>query len=260
MRGRSARIGQRFVGDVAGVLADLLATDARTVASAAVAGANTATWDALRYLAARVQLLEARVDPAGVEVAELALDPPDVSEWLDAAPSWLPTSGTRGSVLVGESGDGVLMRALTQAGWKARGVEPRGGLAWRSLEALGEAADDGAPAVIFGEVIGHLRGVDAESCSGLVLTGCVDRADVAGNVALLTESLRVLQPHGTLIILTTDQEFWDGSRTPPQRDLSPGRPLHPETWLLLLGRVGMIAEWHRPRTGVVHAIVARVAT
>ena len=39
MRGRSARIGQRFVGDVAGVLADLLATDARTVASAAVAEA-----------------------------------------------------------------------------------------------------------------------------------------------------------------------------------------------------------------------------
>ena len=35
-RGHSARIGQRFVGDVAGVLADILAADARTVADAAV--------------------------------------------------------------------------------------------------------------------------------------------------------------------------------------------------------------------------------
>ncbi len=63
-RGRSARIGRRFVGDVARVLADLLAADARTAAAAAAAGVNVATWDALRYLAARVGLLEARLDPA----------------------------------------------------------------------------------------------------------------------------------------------------------------------------------------------------
>jgi hypothetical protein len=52
-RGRSARIGQRFVGDVAGVLADILAADARTAADAAVTAVNgdrfVATWDALRF-------------------------------------------------------------------------------------------------------------------------------------------------------------------------------------------------------------------
>ena len=46
-------VGRRFAGDVAGVMAELLATDARTAAAAASGGVNVATWDALRYLAAR---------------------------------------------------------------------------------------------------------------------------------------------------------------------------------------------------------------
>jgi hypothetical protein len=257
MRGRSARIGQRFVGDVAGVLAELLAADARSVAGAAVAGANTATWDALRYLAARVAMLEARVDPSGVQVAELATAPPDLSEWLDAIPTWLGTTGADGRVLVGESGDGVLLQTLREAGWRARGVEPRGTLAWRSLEALGRTGDDGAPAVTFGNVLGHLGSLDDVSCGAIILAGCVDRADLAGNLALLAESLRVLEAEGTLVVLTTDQASWERSRSAPERDLSIGHPLHPETWLLLLARTGLSADWHRPATGSVHAIVAR---
>jgi hypothetical protein len=259
MRGRTAQIGQRFVGDVAGVLADLLATDARTVAGAAVAGANTATWDALRYLAARVELLEARVDPATMETAELAVEPPDVSEWLDAIPSWLARDEDRGVVVVGESGHGGLVRILVDAGWQARGVEPRGALAWRSLEVLGESRQGEPPAIEFGEVANLLQTLGAKSCSAVVLAGCVDRADLAGNVKLLNESLRVLEGEGTLIILTTDQESWDSSRTAPQRDLASGRPLHPETWSLLIARLGLTVEWHRPRTGTVHALVARAS-
>ena len=62
-RGRSARIGQRFVGDVAGVLASILAADARAAADAAMDDRILAAWDALRYLAARMERLESWVDP-----------------------------------------------------------------------------------------------------------------------------------------------------------------------------------------------------
>ena len=65
-RGRSAQVGQRMVGDVLAAVADLLATDARAAATEA-AGAQaqayrqqfTAAWDALRYLAARLERLSA---------------------------------------------------------------------------------------------------------------------------------------------------------------------------------------------------------
>ena len=66
-RGRSARIGHRFAGDVATVLADILAADARAAADAAVSSLSgdrfEAAFHALRYLAARVEALEARIDP-----------------------------------------------------------------------------------------------------------------------------------------------------------------------------------------------------
>ncbi len=111
-RGRSAKIGQRFVGDVAGVMAEILATDARAAADAAVSSVNLATWDALRYLAARVELLEGRIDPLGFETAEWPMELPDPREWLEAIETWLGPSVAEEVVLVGESGDGALVGSL----------------------------------------------------------------------------------------------------------------------------------------------------
>ncbi len=76
-RGRSARIGQRLVGDVVGAMADLLAADARSAAEEVAGAVNVAVWDALRYLAARVEVLEARIDPLGLEAAEWPGPEPD---------------------------------------------------------------------------------------------------------------------------------------------------------------------------------------
>jgi hypothetical protein len=258
-RGRSALIGRRFVGDVAGVLADLLAADARAAADAAVAGVNVATWDALRYLAARVVLLEARLDPTGLEAAELPMAAPDVREWVDVMGSWLGSPDPEATVIVGESGDGTLMRALRGAGRRVKGVEPRGAAAWASFTSSSGDGTDAIADVVFGEVNDHLRTIPDGTSAGVVLVGCVDRLDVAAKVGLLDHAVRVTKAGGVLVVLTTDQSAWDEALSAPARDLAPGRPLHPETWTLLFRRVGLVdTVWHRPSSGTVHALVARV--
>jgi hypothetical protein len=256
-RGRSALIGRRFVGDVAGVLADLLAADARTAADAAVAGVNQATWDALRYLAARVELLEARLDPTRLQAAELPLAAPDVAEWADAIGTWFGPPDHEATAIVGESGDGALLRALAGAGWRVQGVEPRGGSAWSSLASLAADGNRASAHVELGEVLDHLRGIPDASAAGVVLAGCVDRLDLAGKMGLLDHALRGTRAGGAIVVLTTDQSAWDGALSHPVRDLAPGRPLHPETWSLLLHRAGAVEiDWHRPTSGSVHAVVA----
>ncbi len=262
-RGRSARIGQRFVGDVAGVLADLLAADARRAADAAVAAVNAANWDALRYLAARVELLEARVDPAGLEVAELSVPAPELGEWVDIVGEWLGPTDPQSTIVVGELGDGALVNTLRGDGRGVRGVDPRGASIWEAYAADGiEGRSDDAqlgPDLVFGEVADHLAALDDGCVRGVVLSGCVDRVDLAGKVGLVHQALRVTEAGGTVVLLVTDQSAWDRSLPLPARDLLAGRPLHPETWCLLLRRAGVVDPvWHRPVHGTVHAVVARL--
>ncbi len=262
-RGRSARIGQRFVGDVAGVLADILAADARTAADAAVAAVNgdrfVATWDALRFLAARVELLESRSDPLGLETAEWPGPVPDPSEWIEQVDDWLgQVTDTRLPVIVGEAGEGSVVEAVRRSGRPVIGVEPRGEGAWRVRAAAG-SVDDPTVSVVFDEVEPTLRRMPADSAAGIVLAGCVDRLDLPAQVRLAEESVRITRTGGTLVVLTSDQEWWGSELTAPARDLAPGRPLHPETWSILLRRAGASSpEWHRPRRGTVHAVVAGV--
>jgi hypothetical protein len=262
-RGRSARIGQRFVGDVARVLADTLAADARAATSEVVGGFNVATWDALRYLAARVELLEARHNPARLEVAELETVPADLSEWTGQVDTWLGPPDPSLAVVVGESGDGTLLRALLSTGRRVRGVEPRGGLVWSALTGpdSGTAGDPtSAPDVVLGETGDHLAELPAASLGGVVLVGGVDRLDLAGKVGLLARAVRAVRSGGRVVVFATDQRAWDEALPVTARDLLPGRPLHPETWLLLLGRLGVVdLEWHRPSSGTVHAVVGGVA-
>jgi hypothetical protein len=69
----------------------------------------------------------------------------------------------------------------------------------------------------------------------------------------------VTREGGVIVLMPTDQAAWDEGLSHPARDLSPGRPLHPETWSLLLRRFGAGGiVWHRPSTGQVHAVVASV--
>jgi hypothetical protein len=259
-RGRSAKIGQRFVGDVAGVLAEILATDARAAADAAVSSVNLATWDALRYLAARVELLEGRIDPLGFETAEWPMEPPDPSEWLEAIQTWLGPSVPGEVVLVAESGEGTLVGSLQGAGRMVVGVEPRGASVWRSLDTLGPGSEAG-PTVVFSDVLPYLTTVPDGGVGGVVLLGCSDRLDLVGKVRLLEQSVRTVRPGGTIVVLATDGAAWDQALSIPERDLAPGRPLHPETWSLLLRRAGAVdPRWHAAESGTLHAVVAKVGS
>jgi len=238
-RGRSAQVGKRFVGDVARVMADILAADARAVADVAVDAVNgdrfVATWDALQYLSARVEALESRVDPLGLEVAEWPGPPPDQRAWADAVGGWFTGAALSGGpVVVGESGDGTLAMALHAAGRAVRAVDPRGAEVWRAFH------DEPGP-------------------DGTAVEVVLDRADLAGKVALLGDAIRVTASGGAVAVLTTDQQAWEASLPAPARDLARGRPFHPETWSLLLARLGAVApEWQRAPSGTVEAVVARV--
>jgi hypothetical protein len=264
-RGRSARVGQRLVGDVAGVMADILAADARAAAQASAGVANVAVWDALRYLSARVERLEARIDPLGLEAAELPVPVAEPGEWAAAIPSWIGSPRSPAPVVVGESGDGGLLTVLAGAGHAVVGIEPRAAVAWPSLSrdpsgASGDASTGAGPAdVVLAEVAEHLATMGSDGAAGVVLLGCVDRLDVAGQLDLVAQSVRIVEPGGTIVVLTTDQTVWAGGLPAPARDLAPGRPLHPETWTLLMHRAGAVdIEWHRPVSGDLHAVVARL--
>jgi len=259
-RGRSARIGRRFVGDVAGVLAGLLAEDARQVArdtvDRAVGDRLGGAVDALRYLADRVDTLEAMVDPARdlVVPPEASPAPPDLSAWIDAVPTWFGAADARGPVLVAESGAGELLTSLERAGLGARGVEPRGPLAWSCAD-WGIATGGVEP----GEAIDTLATMGAGEVGGVVLAGAVDRLPLAGKLALVREAVRVAGRGGTVALLVTDPDAWDRTLTQVARDLAPGRPLHPATWIHVLARLGAPgASWLTPATGDVHAVVGTV--
>jgi hypothetical protein len=256
-RGRSARIGQRFVGDVAGVLASILAADARAAADAAMDDRLVASWDALRYLAARVESLEARVDPVNDLLAgpQLAIPEPDVSTWVGAVAGWLEPPDPTRPVIVGDAGNGTLLAALAGAGHRVAGVEPKGQEVWTAF------ADPQIEAgVVMSEVAESLASARTDSAAGAVLVGAVDRLDLPSKLGLLANAVRVVAPARTLVLLVTDQSRWDQSLPTVARDLVPGRPLHPETWLFLLRRFGVVdPTWHRPDVGAVHALVGKVA-
>jgi hypothetical protein len=256
-RGRSARIGQRFVGDVAGVLASILAADARAAADAAMDDRLVASWDALRYLAARVESLEARVDPVGELLAgpQLPIPEPDVSPWVEAVAGWFESSDPTRPVIVGEAGNGALVVALEGAGHRVRGVEPRGQEVW---SAFADARIGNG--VVLSEVAEFLAIAETASAAGVVLVGAVDRLDLPAKLALLAHAVRVVGPNGTLALLVTDPSTWDETLPTVARDLAPGRPLHPETWLYLLRRFGVVdSTWHRSEDGSRHALVGKTA-
>ncbi len=117
---------------------------------------------------------------------------------------------------------------------------------------------EGAAEVVLSEVVSQLVAMPDASAAAVVLLGCVDRLDLDGQLALLGQSVRVLKPGGTVVVLVADQTAWSAGLSPPARDLAPGRPLHPETWTFLFRRSGAATvAWHRPSSGSLHAVVAR---
>lgn len=258
-RGRSAQMGQRMVGDVVAALADALVADSRAATAAAVEGEAeaahrqfTAAWDALRFLAARLDRLEIRSDVVTELFPDLARDAPDadIGHWADRLAQWFPPPEREGPVVHGESGDGSLLSALAEAGYQASGIDPRAERVW---------AGAGNPTVALGEVAERLTAVADGTLAGLVLSGCIDRLDVPGKLMLAQLAVGKAAPGATVAVLPMDQRAWSDACPVTVSDLAAGRPFHPETWAAVLDRVGLVdVVWHRPEGGgSTHAVVGR---
>lgn len=257
-RGRAARVGRRLSGEVTETLAALLADDARRAAAMAAAHATEAAGDALRYLAARVEVLEARADPAALEVAALELPDFGVGEWAPSLAAWVAGAVDLPSVVVGELGDGAVLDALGGPAAADRdlvAVDPSGPRVW----AAGAAGHGGRVRLVLAEVADHLRTLPDAGAAGVVLAGCVDRLGLDAKLGLVDQAVRVTAPGGRIVLLVADAAAWEAALPPPVADLLPGRPLHPETWRHLLAHRGAGAPvWHRADAGPVHAVVAQV--
>jgi len=256
-RGRAARASERVLGDVVTAVAQELTEYAQRIVDDVrrTVPVDTAVFDALRFLSARVERLEESGDPLGIRPAELALPVPDGSAWAATVPSWLAGSGGE-PVVVGELGERSVLDAVAGTDALVDAVDPRAALAW----AVGDVrpGPPGRVRVSVGDVVEHLERLPVASRSGLVLSGCVDRVPLAAKVDLVRGAARVLVSGGTVVLLVTDQGAWDDALEPTVRDLLPGRPLHPDTWTVVLARSGFVdPEVHRAGRGTVHAVVAR---
>jgi hypothetical protein len=193
----------------------------------AFAGAITR---AVQLLAKRVDHLE-QVTVIAAEHATSAAQARgpgiDLDPWVAVIVSALEATG--GRVLHAECGSGAVVRALSDAGVDAYGVEPNETLALTAATAgLDVRADD---------AISHLQAVPDGALGALVLTGVVDRLALGGLLQLADLGAAKVAPGGRLIVVSTGPAAWTVARDPVLADLAPGRPLHPETWdHLLTGR------------------------
>jgi len=267
-RGRSTKASERVLGDVVKTVSqDLTEYTDRAVEEGYARSAHEAAelrravLDGLRFLAARVERLESSVDPLGLQAGGMVLPPFDASAWTDAVGGWATPRADLAAV-VGELGDLTLVAALAGSGSAVEGVEgvdPRGAVVWDAV-AASDVGPGGRPVdFVLAEVADHLGSLPDDSRGCVVLAGCLDRGDLVQKVRLIDEAGRVVAPGGTIALLVSDQAAWDASLDPVLRDLLPGRPLHPESWMVLLARRGLGgATWLRPGSGDVHAVVVGV--
>lgn len=189
---------------------------------------------ALRLLGTRTDALELRVEALEREASGRAdrvrtalagrRRPMDLSDWTALVTENLDPR--LGRVLHAHAGDGSLVEALVQRGIDAYGVEPD--------ELLASAAMRRALDVRVDEAIDHLDVVDRRALGGVVLSGCVDELPAASLLELGEAAARAICGGGRLIILSSAPETWGSVSARVEADLAPGRPLHAETWELIL--------------------------
>jgi SAM-dependent methyltransferase len=160
-------------------------------------------------------------------------DPPVPGTLLQAALG--AVAGVDGRVLVADSGEGAVLRALRGAGVDAYGAEPRRSRLPRALRDGLEVRSDLA--------IDHLRALADDRLGALVLVGAAaDRSVPATYAELVAEAGRVVAPGGRLVVVSQTPEAWLAGDGGPAADLSPGRPLRPATWAHLLAQAGFAVD------------------
>ncbi len=187
--------------------------------------------EALRFLSARVGVLEARIAAEDAPVAGAAWLTParELGSWTEVVADHLAVRSPRGTVVHADCGEAALVRALAGRGVEALGVEPRGGVALRALE--------GGSAVVIAEMHEHLAALAPGTLGGIALSGVVDRIPLHAVLSLLDQCRRTLV-RGAPIVVVSEPPTVAASRAAPAVDLVVGHPLHAATWELLLSRAG----------------------
>jgi len=148
--------------------------------------------------------------------------------WVDVAVG--AVAPLKGRILHAASGDGWLVRRIVAAGGDAYGVDPRPNVVERGVLGVTDLRGEG--------LADHLRAVAPAGLGGLVLSGLVDGMASGEREQLLALIASSLAPGGTLVIHSVTPTTWGSADAPWQSDLSPGRPLRPETWHHLLSQSG----------------------
>jgi hypothetical protein len=188
-----------------------------------------AALEAFRYLTARVEVLEDEAERRRrpIDGLDWLVAPPVLGEWVGPVSERL-ASAADGPVLHAECGAGELALGLSGAR-PVEGVEPRSTIAWtateRGLRVHPRPVQD------------HLAGLRPAGLGALVLSGVVDRLAPDELLGLVDLATGRLAHGGALVVIGTDPSA-PRLVGPAADDLLPGRPLHAETWLLLLERAG----------------------
>ena len=191
--------------------------------------------EAFRFLSARVRTLEERLalEDRPVEGAAWLVPAQELGRWVEPVAAHIVAASTGGDVLHADSGEGHLLDALEKAGVVACGVEPRGAVALAALER--------GRTVSLAEGSEALAGRPASSLGGLVLSGVVDRLPLHALVSLLARARIVLEAGAPIVIVASDPEQQGTWSQDVAQDLLHPRPLHAQTWELLLQRAGFVA-------------------
>jgi hypothetical protein len=191
--------------------------------------------EAFRFLSARVRSLEERLayEDRPIEGAAWLVPARELESWVEPVVAHLVATTPGGTVVHGDCGEGALLGALERAGVVARGVEPRGAIALGALEQ--------GHTVVLSELADELAGQPAASLGGLVLSGVVDRLPLHALVSLLAAARRGLALGAPLVVVANNPRE-EGSRAGAvANDLVASRPLHADTWELLLSRAGFVS-------------------
>jgi hypothetical protein len=138
--------------------------------------------------------------------------------------------GITGRVLVAECGEGDLLATVTGAGIDAYGVDPRFVCADAAIARGLEARND--------ELVAHLRAVKPGELGAVVLVGVVDRSAPGELLELLDLVADRLAKGATLVVSSAGPAAPARGANAVSADLTPGRPIHPETWTYLLDAHG----------------------
>jgi hypothetical protein len=191
--------------------------------------------EAFRFLSARVRTLEERLarQDHPVDGAAWLLAARELGGWVEPVAAHIVAGTPGGEVVHADCGEGGLLARLQELGVATSGVEPRGSVALGALER--------GHTVVVAEVRDVMAARPAASLGGVVLSGVVDRLPLHSLVVLLAHTHRALAPGAPIVVLATEPQEAAERADVVARDVLEARPLHAETWELLLRRAGFVA-------------------